>query len=101
MSDRPKVSVIIPTKNRKAALEETIRSLLAQTRIADEKSQSDIPTFAEARDNSAKQYLIANLQMTQGNVSKAARLAKRNRTDFYKLLARYRLQPEDFKDTRI
>lgn len=36
MSDRPKVSVIIPTKNRRAALEETIRTLLAQTRIADE-----------------------------------------------------------------
>ena len=36
MSDRPKVSVIIPTKNRRAALEETIRTLLAQTRMADE-----------------------------------------------------------------
>ena len=36
LSDRPKVSVIIPTKNRRAALEETIRTLLAQTRMADE-----------------------------------------------------------------
>ena len=27
----------------------------------------------------------------------AARLAKRSRTDFYKLLARYRLHPDDFK----
>jgi GT2 family glycosyltransferase len=32
----PKVSVIIPTKYRREALEETIRTLLAQTRIADE-----------------------------------------------------------------
>ena len=29
--------------------------------------------------------------------SQAARLAKRNRTDFYKLLARHQLTPEDFK----
>jgi glycosyltransferase involved in cell wall biosynthesis len=36
MSDRPNISVIIPTKNRKAALGETIRTLLAQTRMADE-----------------------------------------------------------------
>jgi glycosyltransferase involved in cell wall biosynthesis len=36
LSHRPKVSVIIPTKNRSAALEETIRSLLMQTRMADE-----------------------------------------------------------------
>jgi two-component system response regulator GlrR len=32
-------------------------------------------------------------------VAQAARLAKRSRTDFYKLLARYRLHPEDFKNT--
>jgi hypothetical protein len=31
-------------------------------------------------------------------VTKAARLAKRNRTDFYKLLERYRLEVHDFKD---
>jgi GT2 family glycosyltransferase len=36
LSGRPKVSVIIPTKNRRADLEETIRTLLAQTRIPDE-----------------------------------------------------------------
>jgi GT2 family glycosyltransferase len=36
LSDRPKISVIIPTKNRRAALEDTIRTLLAQTRMADE-----------------------------------------------------------------
>lgn len=30
-------------------------------------------------------------------ISQAARLAKRNRTDFYKLLARHSLTPEDFK----
>jgi hypothetical protein len=37
------------------------------------------------------------MQQTAGNVTQAARLAKRNRTDFYNLLARYRLHPEDFK----
>ena len=33
----------------------------------------------------------------RGNVSQAARLAKRNRTDFYKLLSRHQLLPDDFK----
>lgn len=36
LSDRPRVSVIIPTKNRRTDLEETIRTLLVQTRMADE-----------------------------------------------------------------
>ncbi len=57
-----------------------------------------VPTYDEARDNFARTYLASNLQATSGNVSQSARLAKRNRTDFYKLLARYRLQPDDFKE---
>jgi len=32
-------------------------------------------------------------------VSQAARLAQRNRTDFYKLLARHGIEPESFKGT--
>jgi len=56
-----------------------------------------IPTYSEARDKFARDYLAENLQRTAGNVTKAARLAKRSRTDFYKLLARYRLHAEDFK----
>jgi two-component system response regulator GlrR len=58
---------------------------------------SEIPTYDEARDAFARAYLARNLQRTEGNVTQAARIAKRTRTDFYKLLARYRLQPDDFK----
>jgi two-component system response regulator GlrR len=57
-----------------------------------------IPTYAEAREKFARDYLAENLQRAAGNVTQAARLAKRSRTDFYKLLARYRLHPEDFKN---
>lgn len=56
-----------------------------------------VPTYDEAREKFARDYLKNNLQSTAGNVSESARLAKRNRTDFYKLLARYRLEPDDFK----
>jgi two-component system response regulator GlrR len=35
--------------------------------------------------------------MTNGNVTHAARLAQRNRTEFYKLLHRHHLQPSEFK----
>jgi two-component system response regulator GlrR len=57
-----------------------------------------VATYDEARDKFSRDYLTNNLQTTKGNISKSARLAKRNRTDFYKLLARYRIRPEDFKD---
>jgi two-component system response regulator GlrR len=61
------------------------------------KVMTKIPTYDEARDAFARAYLADNLQRTEGNVTQAARIAKRTRTDFYKLLARYRLQPDDFK----
>jgi two-component system, NtrC family, response regulator GlrR len=56
-----------------------------------------LPSFDEARDEFTRGYLSQILQITGGNVSQAARLAKRNRTDFYKLLGRHQLVPEDFK----
>ncbi|MFB6259173.1 MAG: sigma 54-interacting transcriptional regulator, partial [Thiohalorhabdaceae bacterium] len=57
----------------------------------------DLPSFADARSKFERDYLVRVLQMTGGNVSKAARLAKRNRTEFYKLLNRHQLDPSLFK----
>jgi two-component system, NtrC family, response regulator GlrR len=59
-----------------------------------------IPSFDDARDEFARGYLVKSLQSTAGNISQSARLAKRNRTDFYKLLSRYRILAEDFKKRR-
>ncbi len=61
-------------------------------------AQGKLPSFDEARDEFTRSYLSQILQITGGNVSQAARLAKRNRTDFYKLLGRHQLMPDDFKD---
>ncbi|MEH8018348.1 sigma 54-interacting transcriptional regulator [Rheinheimera muenzenbergensis] len=49
------------------------------------------PSLTEARDQFERQYLIRVLQMTEGNVTRAAELAGRNRTDFYKLLKKHEL----------
>jgi len=56
-----------------------------------------LASFTDARDEFTRNYLSQILQITMGNVSQAARLAKRNRTDFYKLLARHDLNPDSFK----
>jgi two-component system response regulator GlrR len=56
-----------------------------------------VRTFDEARNQFSHDYLAHMLQATGGNVSKSARLAKRNRSDFYKLLARYRVRAETIK----
>lgn len=42
-------------------------------------------------------YLIQLLAATNGNVTQAARLAQRNRTDFHKLLAKHDIDASAFK----
>jgi two-component system response regulator GlrR len=68
---------------------------LVQTSLGEHAGK--LASFSEARDEFTRNYLSQILQITMGNVSQAARLAKRNRTDFYKLLARHDLNPDTFK----
>ena len=59
----------------------------------------EILSYAEARGRFERQYLCQLLQITSGKVSQAARLAKRNRTEFYRLLNRHNIDPSFFKRT--
>lgn len=61
------------------------------------KDDEDFIPFDDARKRFERDYLTRLLKLTEGNVSQAARLAKRNRSDFYTLLARHELDPADFK----
>jgi two-component system, NtrC family, response regulator GlrR len=61
------------------------------------RDEERIPSFSQARKHFEQGYLVKLLQMTSGNVTQAARLAQRNRTDFYKLLRRNRIDPASFK----
>ncbi|HET9338030.1 MAG TPA: sigma 54-interacting transcriptional regulator [Casimicrobiaceae bacterium] len=56
--------------------------------------------FEEARKTFERDYLVRLLKITGGNVTQAAQLAKRNRTEFYKLLQRHRLEPSMFKESK-
>jgi two-component system, NtrC family, response regulator GlrR len=55
------------------------------------QNRSFWPTLSEARDQFERQYLIRVLKMAEGNVTRAAELAGRNRTDFHKLLKKHEL----------
>jgi len=54
-------------------------------------------TLAEARQRFEHEYLVGLLKLTDGNVADAARLADRNRTEFYRLLQKHKLTPGHFK----
>ena len=53
--------------------------------------------FDEARKRFERDYLVGLLKITDGNVTEAARLADRNRTEFYRLLQKHGLTPGHFQ----
>ncbi|HID2694224.1 TPA: two-component system response regulator GlrR [Klebsiella pneumoniae] len=63
-----------------------------------EGENTALPSFVEARNQFELNYLRKLLQITKGNVTHAARMAGRNRTEFYKLLSRHELDANDFKE---
>ena len=57
-------------------------------------------SFEQARKQFEREYLTRLLKITAGNVTQAAKLAQRNRTEFYKLLQRHELDPALFKPAK-
>ena len=54
-------------------------------------------TYADAKQRFERDYLVGLLKLTDGNVADAARLADRNRTEFYRLLQKHELTPGHFQ----
>lgn len=75
----------------------TVISEGAIRRVMRDFEEGDLAAFDDARREFERDYLVRLLQNTAGNVSQAARVAQRNRTEFYKLLARHGLDPISFK----
>jgi two-component system, NtrC family, response regulator GlrR len=53
--------------------------------------------YTEAKQRFERNYLVQLLKLTEGNVADAARIADRNRTEFYRLLQKYDLTPAMFR----
>ncbi|WP_028446278.1 sigma 54-interacting transcriptional regulator [Chitinimonas koreensis] len=58
----------------------------------------EVLSYAEAKQRFELDYLVRLLKLTEGNVADAARLADRNRTEFYRLLQKHGLNPAQFRD---
>ncbi len=58
----------------------------------------DFRTLKDAKLTFERDYLVSVLQMTKGHVANSAKIAGRNRTEFYKLLNIHSLDPADFRD---
>ena len=71
---------------------------LAMAQRALRQQPVHIKTLKDAKADFERNYLISVLRISEGNVANAARLAGRNRTEFYKLLNQYDLDAASYRD---
>jgi len=57
----------------------------------------DIPSFKEAKRAFETRYVVGLLRRCGGNISRAARLAKKDRKDFYDVIRRTGVDPSEFR----
>ncbi|MCF8062065.1 MAG: sigma-54 dependent transcriptional regulator [Deltaproteobacteria bacterium] len=61
------------------------------------RTEGGLKPLKTAKDRFERDYLVQLIEMTQGNVSQAAKLAGKYRADFYELLRKHGLDPEAFR----
>jgi two-component system response regulator GlrR len=77
---------------------ETIPLSLVKKVLQDKPSE--FITLKEAKQDFEKNYLIGVLRVTSGHVANAAKIAGRNRTEFYKLLNQHGIDPAEFRNAK-
>jgi two-component system response regulator GlrR len=73
----------------------TIPESLARTALEDRPP--DLQTLKNAKLAFERSYLVTVMRLTHGHVANAARMAGRNRTEFYKLLSLHGIEPAAFR----
>ncbi len=76
-----------------------VREALADWSMSGNSAHKGVAPLARAKEQFMRDYLCEVLQLAEGNVSEAARLAQRNRSDFYKLLDRHHVDRDRFKSS--
>lgn len=57
----------------------------------------NLPSFRKAKEEFVKNYIVQSLRLTDGNVAAAARLSEKDRKDFYDLMKKHRINPDDYR----
>ena len=70
---------------------------LAQVQRALQMPSAEVLSYQLAKQRFERDYLHHLLKLTSGHVAEAARLAERNRTEFYRLMQKHGLDPQLFR----
>jgi len=87
-------------------LREQIRAAVRLARGADlgpedlllvPETSDEITSFREAKRSFEREYVTRVLRLCDGNISRAARIARKDRKDFYDVMRRNAINPGDFR----
>src|SRR5262249_23317713 len=57
----------------------------------------EVPSFRDAKRKFERDYVSRVLKLCKGNISRAARIAKKDRKDFYDVMRRNQINPASFR----
>jgi len=60
-------------------------------------SEASVPPFREAKRAFEREYVTRVLRLCRGNISRAARIARKDRKDFYDVMRRNSIDPQQFR----
>jgi two-component system response regulator GlrR len=80
-----------------ATLCKTSTISLGLTKKALQDEPQSMQTLKDVKQACERNYLISVLRITGGHVANSARIAGRNRTEFYKLLSQHEIDPVQFR----
>jgi two-component system response regulator GlrR len=75
----------------------TGEEIQAEDLVLDWNSPENVPAFRDAKRAFEREYVVRVLRMCKGNISKAARIAKKDRKDFYDVMRRNSIVPQDYR----
>jgi two-component system response regulator GlrR len=61
------------------------------------ETSDEITSFREAKRSFEREYVTRVLRLCDGNISRAARIARKDRKDFYDVMRRNAITPSDFR----
>jgi two-component system response regulator GlrR len=71
--------------------------LAAEDLLLSLEVSDDMPSFRDAKRSFEHEYVTRVLRICRGNISRAARVAKKDRKDFYDVMRRNEINPQDFR----
>jgi two-component system, NtrC family, response regulator GlrR len=80
----------------------TTEPIIPEDLVLPTKSASEISLkpFKDSKMDFERRYLLQLMEISKGNISRAAKLAGKYRPDLYELLQKYNINPPDFRKDR-